>query len=77
MAALARLAATTKELAGLQAELDAFGACDPVKVEEKRRAAVLAREAALRHTGLGVHFPTPHIGVVSNLTWEADENRCR
>ncbi|KAH9048337.1 meiotic nuclear division protein 1 [Lactarius hengduanensis] len=49
-AALARLASTTKELAELQAELDAYGACDPVRVEEKRRAAVLAREAALRHT---------------------------
>ncbi|KAI9463563.1 meiotic nuclear division protein 1, partial [Lactarius psammicola] len=50
VAALARLAATAKELAELQAELDAYGACDPVKVEEKRRATVLAREAALRHT---------------------------
>ena len=55
---MARLAATTKELAELQTELDAYGACDPVKVEEKRRAAVLAREAALRHTGLG-RFPSP------------------
>ena len=35
----------------LQAELEAYGACDPVKVEEKRRAVVLAREAAMRHTG--------------------------
>ena len=47
-----------KELAELQTELDAYGACDPVKVEEKRRAAVLAREAALRHTGLGLSIPT-------------------
>ena len=47
-----------KELAELQTELDAYGACDPVKVEEKRRAAVLAREAALRHTGLGLFIPT-------------------
>jgi hypothetical protein len=58
-AALARLAATTKELAELQTELDAYGACDPVKVEEKRRAAVLAREAALRHTGLGLCIRPP------------------
>ena len=35
----------------LQAELEAYGACDPVKVDEKRRAVMLAREAALRHTG--------------------------
>jgi hypothetical protein len=59
-AALVRLSATTKELAELQTELDAYGACDPVKVEEKRRAAVLAREAALRHTGLGLSISLPH-----------------
>lgn len=35
----------------LQGELEAYGACDPVRVEEKRRAVILAREAALRHTG--------------------------
>ena len=28
-------------------------------MEEKRRAAVLAREAALRHTGLGLSIPSP------------------
>jgi hypothetical protein len=49
--ALARLATAKKALATLQAELEAYGACDPVKVEEKRRAVMLAREAALRHTG--------------------------
>jgi len=38
-------------LTELQGELEAYGACDPVKVDEKRRAAMLAREAALRHTG--------------------------
>lgn len=52
-AALARLAATKSTLTELQAELEAYGACDPVKVEQKRRAVVLAREAALRHTGKG------------------------
>ncbi len=35
----------------LQGELEAYGACGPVRVEEKRRAVILAREAALRHTG--------------------------
>jgi hypothetical protein len=49
--ALARLAVARSTLTELQAELEAYGACDPVKVEEKRRAVVLAREAALRHTG--------------------------
>jgi hypothetical protein len=48
---IARLATATKTLATLQAELEAYGACDPVKVEEKRRAVILAREAAARHTG--------------------------
>jgi len=48
--ALTRLATAKKTLTGLQAELEAYGACDPVKVEEKRRAVMLAREAALRHT---------------------------
>ncbi|KAI0254123.1 Mnd1 family-domain-containing protein [Lactifluus subvellereus] len=48
--ALARLATAKKTLTELQAELEAYGACDPVKVEEKRRAVMLAREAALRHT---------------------------
>jgi hypothetical protein len=37
----------------LHAELEAYGACDPVKVEAKHRAVVVAREAALRHTGKG------------------------
>ncbi|KAI0245593.1 hypothetical protein BJV78DRAFT_1137518, partial [Lactifluus subvellereus] len=45
-----RLATAKKMLTELQAELEAYGACNPVKVEEKRRAVMLAREAALRHT---------------------------
>ena len=53
-AALARLAAARSTLMELQDELEAYGACDPVKVEEKRRAVVLGREAALRHTGKGI-----------------------
>jgi hypothetical protein len=71
-AALARLAATKNTLTELQAELEAYGACDPVKVEQKRRAVVLAREAALRHTGnLMINacsptffFPTRHFRTV-------------
>jgi len=53
-----------EELSSLQAELEAYGACDPVKVEEKRRAVMLAREAALRHTDnysiLMSHFTREH-----------------
>ncbi|KAI0051904.1 meiotic nuclear division protein 1 [Auriscalpium vulgare] len=48
--ALARFAEVTKGLGALEKELAAYGACDPVKVEEKKRALVLAREAALRWT---------------------------
>ncbi|KAI0266778.1 meiotic nuclear division protein 1 [Gloeopeniophorella convolvens] len=63
-AALARLANATRELGALQAEFAAYGACDPVKVEEKRRAVTLAREAALRHTDnyviLMSHFTRQH-----------------
>jgi hypothetical protein len=35
----------------LEKELSAYGACDPAKVEEKKRAGVLAHEAAIRWTG--------------------------
>jgi len=63
-AALARLDLAREELSSLQAELEAYGACDPVKVEEKRRAVMLAREAALRHTDnysiLMSHFTREH-----------------
>ena len=54
----------------LQAELEAYGACDPVKVEEKRRAVVLAREAALRHTGKVYCFALSKAGITYG---EADE----
>jgi hypothetical protein len=40
-----------KQLAALQEEIDAYGACDPVKVEEKKRSITLAHEAAVRWTG--------------------------
>ncbi len=45
------LATLKKEHAQLECELAAYGACDPAKVEEKRRAVVLAKEAAVRWTG--------------------------
>jgi len=63
-AALARLASARKASTELQGELEAYGACDPVRVEEKRRAMILAREAALRHTDnysiLMSHFTRQH-----------------
>ncbi|KAI0733067.1 meiotic nuclear division protein 1 [Fomitopsis betulina] len=49
-ASLKRLAAARKELESLEAELAQFGACDPVKVEEQKRAVTLAKEAAIRWT---------------------------
>ncbi|OBZ70846.1 Meiotic nuclear division protein 1 [Grifola frondosa] len=45
-----QLAASKKELAELEKELAAYGACDPAKVEEKKRGVVLAKEAAVRWT---------------------------
>ncbi|KAG2132659.1 meiotic nuclear division protein 1 [Suillus cothurnatus] len=49
-AALEQLTSMKKQFAVLQEEIDAYGACDPVKVEEKRRAVTLAHEAAVRWT---------------------------
>ncbi|OJA20476.1 hypothetical protein AZE42_01979 [Rhizopogon vesiculosus] len=49
-AALEQLSSTKQQLAALQEEIDAYGACDPVKVEEKKRAVTLAHEAAVRWT---------------------------
>ncbi|KAL6310435.1 meiotic nuclear division protein 1 [Sparassis latifolia] len=49
-AALTKLAVANNELAALESELAAYGACDPAKVEEKKRAVTLAKEAAVRWT---------------------------
>ncbi|TFK89113.1 meiotic nuclear division protein 1 [Polyporus arcularius HHB13444] len=48
--ALEELSSLKTEFAQLESELSAYGACDPVKLEEKRRALVLAKEAAVRWT---------------------------
>jgi hypothetical protein len=48
---LEKLAAAKKELAVLEKELSEYSACDPVKVEEKKRGVTLAKEAAVRWTG--------------------------
>jgi hypothetical protein len=39
------------ELENLRKELAAYGACDPVKLAEKRKGLEMAKEAALRWTG--------------------------
>ncbi|KAJ3937485.1 MAG: meiotic nuclear division protein 1, partial [Lentinula lateritia] len=49
-AAIAKLQYMKKELAKLDEELTAYGACDPVKLEETRRAITLGKEAAIRWT---------------------------
>ncbi|KAG0704518.1 meiotic nuclear division protein 1 [Suillus ampliporus] len=49
-AALEQLTSTNKQRAALQEEIDAYGACDPVKVEERKRAVTLAHEAGVRWT---------------------------
>ncbi|KAJ7287531.1 meiotic nuclear division protein 1 [Mycena rebaudengoi] len=48
--ALKNLADLKKEHVRLDNELGAYGACDPVKVDETKRAVTLAREAAVRWT---------------------------
>jgi hypothetical protein len=35
----------------MEEELQNYGACDPIKIQEKKRAVVLAKEAAVRWTG--------------------------
>ena len=48
---LTQFAAQKRELDELEKELAQYGLCDPAKVEEKKRAIVLAKEAAVRWTG--------------------------
>ncbi|KAG6842068.1 hypothetical protein C0991_002722 [Blastosporella zonata] len=62
--AIAKLADIRKQVVAFEKELAAFGDCDPVKVEEKKRAVLLAKEAAMRWTDnygtlLG-HFTRQH-----------------
>ncbi|KAI3618951.1 meiotic nuclear division protein 1-like protein [Moniliophthora roreri] len=47
---LNKLTELKREVCKLDEELNAYGACDPVKLEETRRAITLAKEAALRWT---------------------------
>jgi len=47
---LETLAASKKELAILEKELSDYGACDPTKVEDKKRGVTLAKEASIRWT---------------------------
>ncbi|KIJ26940.1 hypothetical protein M422DRAFT_271902 [Sphaerobolus stellatus SS14] len=47
---LVTLARMKSEISQLQKELSEYGACDPVQVEAKRRAVMLAHEAAVRWT---------------------------
>lgn len=51
MEAEARMLAVQKEAAALETEQAAYGACDPVVVEQKQRAVLLTHEAAVRWTG--------------------------
>ena len=52
-----KLSAANADIKTLEAELRVYGACDPVKVEAKRRAVILAHEAAIRWTGLCFVLP--------------------
>jgi len=48
--ALERLTAAKNELHCLEKVLGAYGACDPVKIEEMKRGGILAHEATIRWT---------------------------
>lgn len=39
----------------MEEELQNYGACDPTKIQEKKRGVVLAKEAAVRWTGDRFH----------------------
>ncbi|THV05052.1 meiotic nuclear division protein 1 [Dendrothele bispora CBS 962.96] len=47
---LSELSELKRELCRLDQELSAYGACDPVKLEETKRAITLGKEAAIRWT---------------------------
>lgn len=49
-AALDELDAAREKISTLGAELRTYGACDPIKVEAKKRGVALAHEAAVRWT---------------------------
>jgi len=49
---LEELSQLKKELTSLESEINAYGDSNPAKVEEAKRAAFLAKEAAFRWTGV-------------------------
>ncbi|KAL4078523.1 meiotic nuclear division protein 1 [Scleroderma yunnanense] len=62
--ALGRLCTAKENVKALETELKAYGACDPIKIEAKKRAVILAHEAAVRWTDnysiLLTHFTRRH-----------------
>ena len=48
---LTELEILTKTSSTLKAEIEAYGASDPIKMEQKRRAIEIAKEACLLWTG--------------------------
>ncbi|KAG5342983.1 hypothetical protein C0989_005932 [Termitomyces sp. Mn162] len=68
---LARLADLRRQVVTLEKELSAYGDCDPVKIEEKKRAVFLAKEAALRWTGV---FVVHHKGRIILILHSAIDN---
>lgn len=53
-----KLSGLKKVLTEMEEELQKYGACDPIKIQEKKRAVVLAKEAAIRWTGDRLHRAT-------------------
>jgi len=56
---LKKLSSLKNELAGMEEELQNYVACDPIKIQEKKRAVVLVKFA-------GPVIVSPHRSIVAN-----------
>ncbi|KAI5826599.1 meiotic nuclear division protein 1, partial [Schizophyllum commune Tattone D] len=77
-AKLGKLAWLKQHQATLQTELSAYGTCDPIKVEEMKRAVTLAREAAIRWTGESANaFTVTHSRTALTISLSSPSNWTR
>ena len=72
--ALEELTELKKEYAKMEGELAAYGACDPIKLEEKKRAVVLARTVGPREMFVR-DMVRPRDQQVPYLVWNEQRHR--
>lgn len=60
----------------MEEELRNYGACDPVKIQEKKRAVVLAKEAAIRWTGNHFHRITETLLILDHRQLLLPQGSC-